>query len=47
MSGITGWVDYRRDARQRRDVLDAMVTTMSCRGPDAAGMWRLGTAASR
>ncbi len=31
MCGITGWVDYQRDLRQRHDVVDGMVATMSCR----------------
>ncbi|MEW2164593.1 asparagine synthase (glutamine-hydrolyzing) [Streptomyces sp. NPDC007084] len=39
MCGITGWVSYRRDLTQHRDDIDAMTQTMSCRGPDAAGVW--------
>ncbi|WP_326736686.1 asparagine synthase (glutamine-hydrolyzing) [Streptomyces sp. NBC_01022] len=39
MCGITGWVSYRRDLTEHRDDIDAMTQTMSCRGPDAAGVW--------
>ncbi|TGZ15029.1 asparagine synthetase B [Streptomyces sp. S816] len=39
MCGITGWVSYRRDLTQHRSDIDAMTQTMSCRGPDAAGVW--------
>ncbi|MFF4777091.1 asparagine synthase (glutamine-hydrolyzing) [Microtetraspora fusca] len=39
MCGIAGWVDYDRDLRAERDVALAMTETMSCRGPDAEGLW--------
>ncbi|MGW4828811.1 asparagine synthase (glutamine-hydrolyzing) [Amycolatopsis sp. SB7-3] len=39
MCGITGWVSFEDDLRNRRPVLDAMTATMSCRGPDAGGAW--------
>jgi asparagine synthase (glutamine-hydrolysing) len=39
MCGITGWVDYSRDLTRERELMDAMTETMSCRGPDASGMW--------
>ncbi|MCX5140839.1 MULTISPECIES: asparagine synthase (glutamine-hydrolyzing) [unclassified Streptomyces] len=39
MCGITGWVSYRRDLTQHQDSIDAMTQTMSCRGPDATGVW--------
>ncbi|WP_121716380.1 asparagine synthase (glutamine-hydrolyzing) [Streptomyces sp. E5N91] len=39
MCGITGWISYRRDLTEHRHDLDAMTATMSCRGPDAAGLW--------
>lgn len=39
MCGITGWVSYRRDLTEHRHDLDVMTETMSCRGPDAAGVW--------
>ena len=37
MCGITGWVDFGRDLRTERDTIEAMTSTMICRGPDAAG----------
>lgn len=39
MCGIAGWVDYERDRRAERQVLDAMTETLGCRGPDAHGVW--------
>ncbi|RKT54862.1 asparagine synthase (glutamine-hydrolyzing) [Saccharothrix australiensis] len=39
MCGITGWVSFDQDLTRRRDVVDAMTATMSCRGPDDAGTW--------
>jgi len=39
MCGITGWVDYARDLGRQGPVLDEMVATMACRGPDAQGTW--------
>jgi asparagine synthase (glutamine-hydrolysing) len=39
MCGITGWVDFSRDLTQERTTIDAMTLTMSCRGPDASGVW--------
>src|SRR6266498_2512165 len=39
MCGITGWVDYRRDLTEERDIIAAMSATMECRGPDAGGIW--------
>ncbi|MCI0385830.1 asparagine synthase (glutamine-hydrolyzing) [Streptomyces sp. CNQ085] len=39
MCGITGWVSFDRELTARQDVLDAMTATMSCRGPDASGVW--------
>ena len=37
--GMTGWVDYSRDLTREQAVIEAMTTTMACRGPDAAGTW--------
>lgn len=37
MCGLVGWLDFDHDARARRDVLDAMNSTMRLRGPDAGG----------
>ncbi|MDI5964623.1 asparagine synthase (glutamine-hydrolyzing) [Streptantibioticus silvisoli] len=39
MCGITGWIAYRRNLTDHTRVLDAMTETMSCRGPDASGVW--------
>ncbi|MDT7742590.1 MAG: hypothetical protein QOE59_1668 [Actinomycetota bacterium] len=39
MCGITGWVDYERDLRGERQVVEAMTETLGCRGPDAHGVW--------
>ncbi|GAB2989559.1 asparagine synthase (glutamine-hydrolyzing) [Amycolatopsis acidiphila] len=39
MCGITGWVSFEEDLTQRREILDAMTETMSCRGPDDEGTW--------
>ena len=39
MCGITGWVAFDRDLTQERALIDAMTETMSCRGPDASGVW--------
>jgi asparagine synthase (glutamine-hydrolysing) len=40
MCGITGWVSFGRDLRRERETLEAMTGTMSCRGPDDAGVWQ-------
>ncbi|MFI9201356.1 asparagine synthase (glutamine-hydrolyzing) [Streptomyces sp. NPDC053048] len=45
MCGIAGWVDFERDLGSERRILAAMTETMSCRGPDAEGMWARGPAA--
>jgi asparagine synthase (glutamine-hydrolysing) len=39
MCGITGWVDFERDLRAERETLEAMIKTMTYRGPDASGAW--------
>jgi hypothetical protein len=39
MCGITGWVDFGRDLRRQRAASEAMTATMTCRGPDAGGVW--------
>lgn len=39
MCGIAGWVDFGRDVRQEHGMLELMTESMSCRGPDAEGMW--------
>jgi asparagine synthase (glutamine-hydrolysing) len=37
--GITGWVDFGRDLKPERPVIEAMTSTMANRGPDAGGVW--------
>lgn len=39
MCGITGWVSHHRDLTAERSTLAAMTATMTCRGPDAGGLW--------
>ncbi len=39
MCGIAGWIDYERDLRQQKDILDAMSYQLRNRGPDASGEW--------
>ncbi len=39
MCGIAGWADLARDVAPQKDSVEAMVRTMACRGPDAAGLW--------
>ncbi|MGW9593936.1 asparagine synthase (glutamine-hydrolyzing) [Streptomyces chartreusis] len=39
MCGIAGWVDFQRNLTQERSTAQAMTVTMTCRGPDAEGLW--------
>jgi asparagine synthase (glutamine-hydrolysing) len=39
MCGFVGWLDFSRDLRGARDVLDIMTDTMRDRGPDGRGTW--------
>ncbi|WP_214411072.1 asparagine synthase (glutamine-hydrolyzing) [Sphaerisporangium fuscum] len=39
MCGIAGWVGFDRDLTAERATAQAMTETMSCRGPDDAGLW--------
>ncbi|MEV7012365.1 asparagine synthase (glutamine-hydrolyzing) [Streptosporangium sp. NPDC051022] len=39
MCGFVGWVDFSRDLRDQRDVLEVMTDTMRERGPDDRGTW--------
>lgn len=39
MCGITGWISFEADLRNQRPILAEMTDTMSCRGPDAGGVW--------
>ncbi|MCX4406098.1 MULTISPECIES: asparagine synthase (glutamine-hydrolyzing) [unclassified Streptomyces] len=39
MCGIVGWTTYGSDQHHDRSVLEAMTSTMACRGPDDSGTW--------
>ena len=39
MCGIAGWVDFTRDLRPEREVVQAMTRSMALRGPDDEDMW--------
>lgn len=39
MCGIVGWIDWRRDLREERSTIAAMIRSMALRGPDAEGSW--------
>ncbi|MFR9729024.1 asparagine synthase (glutamine-hydrolyzing) [Saccharopolyspora sp. MS10] len=39
MCGIAGVVAFDEDVTRKRPVVEAMAETMSCRGPDAGGLW--------
>lgn len=39
MCGIAGWIDWSTDIVKRQSALDAMVTPLTCRGPDGSGTW--------
>ncbi len=39
MCGIAGCVDFHADLTRDRTLIAAMTQTMSCRGPDAEGIW--------
>lgn len=39
MSGLVGWIDFRRDLGRQHDVAHSMVSTMCGRGPDIGGLW--------
>ncbi len=45
MCGIAGWVDWKQDLTDRRQVVAAMTETLAPRGPDAQGIWISGHAA--
>jgi asparagine synthase (glutamine-hydrolysing) len=45
MCGIAGWVDFGRGLLAERPALEAMTATMTCRGPDAGGVWHSACAA--
>lgn len=39
MCGVVGWVDFERDLRRDRMVIEAMTDTLVMRGPDGGGLW--------
>src|SRR4051794_33319957 len=39
MCGIGGWIDFTRDLRGERDVVEAITRSMALRGPDDEGIW--------
>ncbi len=39
MCGIAGWVDYNRDLRQHKDMVERMGLSLAHRGPDAGAEW--------
>ncbi|GAA2263019.1 asparagine synthase (glutamine-hydrolyzing) [Streptomyces amakusaensis] len=45
MCGITGWISFDRELTQETATLEAMVRTLTNRGPDAGGTWTDGHAA--
>lgn len=39
MCGVLGWVDFERDLRRERPLVEAMTDTLAHRGPDGGGTW--------
>ncbi|MFD7733947.1 asparagine synthase (glutamine-hydrolyzing) [Kitasatospora phosalacinea] len=39
MCGVTGWLDWADDLRLRAETVRRMTGTLTCRGPDADGVW--------
>ncbi|MFF9768218.1 asparagine synthase (glutamine-hydrolyzing) [Streptomyces sp. NPDC014636] len=39
MSGLVGWIDFRRDLVKHEEVIHMMTDTMRERGPDTKGVW--------
>ncbi|TYS15865.1 asparagine synthase (glutamine-hydrolyzing) [Rossellomorea vietnamensis] len=39
MCGITGWINFRKDLRNSRGILETMTETLSKRGPDDSNVW--------
>lgn len=39
MCGIAGWIDWERDLRQEKEILERMGNTLKHRGPDDSGIW--------
>lgn len=45
MCGIAGWIDWERDLRGQKHILQAMANSLYRRGPDDEGFWLTKTAA--
>lgn len=39
MCGITGWIDWEKDLRTKKETLEKMLQTLTPRGPDERGAW--------
>lgn len=39
MCGITGWIDYKQDMSNEKEVVEKMAETLSKRGPDETNVW--------
>ena len=39
MCGITGWIDWEKDLRTKKETLEKMLQTLTPRGPDERGVW--------
>lgn len=39
MCGIAGWIDFNRNLKNNKDVIDKMTITLARRGPDAQGIF--------
>ncbi|WP_172655624.1 asparagine synthase (glutamine-hydrolyzing) [Rossellomorea aquimaris] len=39
MCGITGWIHYKRDLSDQKEVVEKMAETLSKRGPDETNVW--------
>ncbi len=39
MCGFAGWIDWKTNINEKKDILKTMADTMQSRGPDASGIW--------
>lgn len=39
MCGITGWIDYKKDLTEQKNIIERMTATLINRGPDAGGTY--------
>ncbi|NHM31700.1 asparagine synthase (glutamine-hydrolyzing) [Neobacillus terrae] len=42
MCGITGWINYKKQMKKERDILEKMTETLEKRGPDDTNIWTEG-----